>query len=507
MYLKGELCNRYGAGGGVSGTVAEIQLIRRADLMSDYSKQDYQYSRAPDPREYPPNEHFEQEQYYPAPNQQPPAHYQYPPSPYGYWPENRNLNYYYQYPAGYYAPQGGQYPPANWRPQAPQSPGYSYWPAYPGGYQEQTAYAADPVVAHVVTEQNTAYHAAQPHNSPNSPSQREPQSGSRARSGKPTNTETRIPKLGKQRGRLEKNDGETRSKGAPPLAIISPILALLIIGAGIATIWFRTSFQANSGQSSVSQQPVENQSIPYVHTPERVESERAVKERKRLKPLSRSKIPVRSIPENNPYAPEAAISGSIFFTSTPSGLKIFNRDQYLGTTPFTWSNPQMIGEITVYLETPEGQRIERVVDFIGGDMRRNFDITLDSYKTPEPAPSKRATGAETTPRPPEATQGSPAPQTQQVTETAQNGNAASKGPQADEKPALNQSGPRAEIFIATIPPGADIYIGAHKIGVANANLTAPAGKHTIRFVKDDISLTKKVTFTPGKNPAQVVRLQ
>lgn len=65
----------------------------------------------------------------------------------------------------------------------------------------------------------------------------------------------------------------------------------------------------------------------------------------------------------------------------------------------------------------------------------------------------------------------------------------------------------AIIFIASIPPVADVYLGDRLIGKTNVSqLTFPSGVHTLRFVKGAKVVIKELTLKPGKNPSVMVRI-
>jgi anti-anti-sigma factor len=69
-------------------------------------------------------------------------------------------------------------------------------------------------------------------------------------------------------------------------------------------------------------------------------------------------------------------------------------------------------------------------------------------------------------------------------------------------------GEPASVFIASIPPVADIYMDGQLIGKTNiSELKVTSGTHTLRFVKGDKEVTKQQTFEPGKNPSMMVRIQ
>jgi anti-anti-sigma factor len=68
-------------------------------------------------------------------------------------------------------------------------------------------------------------------------------------------------------------------------------------------------------------------------------------------------------------------------------------------------------------------------------------------------------------------------------------------------------GEAASVFIASIPPVADIYMDGTLIGKTNiSELKVTAGTHSLRFVKGDKEVTKQQTFQPGKNPSMMVRI-
>jgi anti-anti-sigma regulatory factor len=72
----------------------------------------------------------------------------------------------------------------------------------------------------------------------------------------------------------------------------------------------------------------------------------------------------------------------------------------------------------------------------------------------------------------------------------------------------SSGGEPASVFIASIPPVADIYMDGTLIGKTNiSELKVTAGTHTLKFVKGDKEISKQQTFQPGKNPSMMVRIQ
>ncbi|MFP4681582.1 MAG: PEGA domain-containing protein, partial [Chitinispirillaceae bacterium] len=85
--------------------------------------------------------------------------------------------------------------------------------------------------------------------------------------------------------------------------------------------------------------------------------------------------------------------------------------------------------------------------------------------------------------------------------------AAKTSPEAQSKP---KSAPAAEasIYIASLPPQADVYINGRRVGKTNSGgIKVPEGTHKVKFVKGDIEKTETMTFKPGKNPTRFVKLK
>ena len=64
------------------------------------------------------------------------------------------------------------------------------------------------------------------------------------------------------------------------------------------------------------------------------------------------------------------------------------------------------------------------------------------------------------------------------------------------------------MFIASIPPVADVYMDGKLIGKTNiTKLNVTAGSHSMRFVKGTQEVSKDMTFKGGDNPSQLVNLK
>lgn len=66
----------------------------------------------------------------------------------------------------------------------------------------------------------------------------------------------------------------------------------------------------------------------------------------------------------------------------------------------------------------------------------------------------------------------------------------------------------SKIFIASIPPVADVYMNGKLIGKTNvAALSVEPGTHLMRFEKNGKVVEKTMTFKVGNNPSMLVRLR
>ena len=64
------------------------------------------------------------------------------------------------------------------------------------------------------------------------------------------------------------------------------------------------------------------------------------------------------------------------------------------------------------------------------------------------------------------------------------------------------------IFIATLPPIAEVYVDSNYIGQTNVTkLRGPLGTHLWRFVREGSELEKEITLKPGENPPLLLRFQ
>jgi len=68
--------------------------------------------------------------------------------------------------------------------------------------------------------------------------------------------------------------------------------------------------------------------------------------------------------------------------------------------------------------------------------------------------------------------------------------------------------PLAGMFIATLPPMAEVYVNGRFVGTSNGGeLKVPVGTHIFRFVKNGVEKAETITVSPGKNPTMFVNLK
>ncbi len=187
--------------------------------------------------------------------------------------------------------------------------------------------------------------------------------------------------------------------------------------------------------------------------------------------------------------------GKIVITSVPSGATIKADETPIGTTPFTWKNPNVIGEVTLVVSKPGYKDAAKTVEFTGGTKSESFRLEKEAAAPaaakPAPAPAPEAAEPEAEPATPPSPKAAPAP-----------------APEAAPAPAASSAGEAATVFIASIPPVADVYMDGKLIGKTNiTKLNVTAGSHSMRFVKGTQEASKDMTFKGGDNPSQLVNLK
>ncbi|MDR2693669.1 MAG: PEGA domain-containing protein [Chitinispirillales bacterium] len=160
----------------------------------------------------------------------------------------------------------------------------------------------------------------------------------------------------------------------------------------------------------------------------------------------------------------------VVVTSTPSGATVEVDGKRAGVTPYTFK-PASWGDIAIAVSMSGYEKATKTVEFEGGTLNVPFSLSRASSSAPSsPPPSYQST------------------------------------PAAPPPPRPTPSG--ATIFIATLPPKAEVYVGGRLVGTSNeGELQVPVGTHEVRFVKDGVEKTEKITFNPGKNPTRFVNMK
>lgn len=313
-------------------------------------------------------------------------------------------------------------------------------------------------------------------------------------------------------------DSETKKKA--PVGLIAAILVILIVGGVIAffalnqlnskPVASKTPATVREPASSVPQVPVDTASkasdntgaadaasepsVPEVKQPDKIAVATSTEPPKPVvkpKPRPRASAPRVSTPKP---AAAPAVTNKVVITSVPSGASLEIDGNIVGTTPYTWTKP-VYGLVNVTARKSGYQENTISFDYTGGSMKES--ITLEKEYTPPPPPPVASTPrsyvpAETPPPPP------PPPVISEPEPVL---------PPPPVSQPVASGGGDASIFIASIPPVADVFLDGKLIGKTNVSeLKLPSGTHMLRFVKGAKETTKEVTVQSGKNPSQMVRL-
>ena len=168
----------------------------------------------------------------------------------------------------------------------------------------------------------------------------------------------------------------------------------------------------------------------------------------------------------------------VVVTTNPPGASVEVDGKMAGRTPYTFK-PASWGDITIAVTLAGYEKATKTVEFEGGTLNVPFTLSRASAAAPPPPPPSA---------PPPSYQPS--------------------APPPSAPPPAAASGAGASIFIATLPPKAEVYIGGRLVGTSNeGELQVPTGTHQVRFVKDGVEKTETITFNPGKNPTRFVNLK
>ncbi|MGD9201260.1 MAG: PEGA domain-containing protein [Chitinispirillia bacterium] len=188
----------------------------------------------------------------------------------------------------------------------------------------------------------------------------------------------------------------------------------------------------------------------------------------------------------------------IIISSDPEEAVIILKDSILGQTPLSMKNPLFHGlyEFTIEKEGYNTEIYE--LEYTGGVVEKHLVLTgisdsseLDTSANAEIGKSSDSLLYDSSISFSEASEET-SQQSQQSQQSVIKRNGAAPG----------------TIFISSLPPNAEVYMDGVKIGNTNIDYCQiTAGTHTMRFVKGTKKLVKKMTFTAGRNPSQLVHLE
>jgi anti-anti-sigma regulatory factor len=201
-------------------------------------------------------------------------------------------------------------------------------------------------------------------------------------------------------------------------------------------------------------------------------------------PPAQAYSPPAYTPPPEPAAPPPPKIEQVVVTSNPSGATVEVDGKRVGVTPYTINRPPW-GDINIAVSMSGYEKSSRTIEFEGGSRTESFNLSRASAAAPPPPPAQPAY------TPPPAAPAAPPPPPP-------------PRPAAPPPPAATS----ASIFIATLPPKADVYVGGKLVGTSNeGELQVPVGTHQVKFVKDGVEKTETITFNPGKNPTRFVNLK
>jgi anti-anti-sigma factor len=212
-------------------------------------------------------------------------------------------------------------------------------------------------------------------------------------------------------------------------------------------------------------------------------------------------------PVKKPSRPEpeaAGPTGKITITSTPSGATIKADDKVIGVTPYVWNKPSVYGEVTITVSRTGFKDAVKTIEFTGTSVSESFKLEKEEAPVvAKPAPKAAEPEPEAEPVAPPPPKPVPVPKAAPAPEPV-------APPPAEEAPAPKAAagGEAATVFIASIPPVADVYMDGKLIGKTNiTKLNVTAGSHSMRFVKGTQEVSKDMSFKGGDNPSQLVNLK
>ena len=316
----------------------------------------------------------------------------------------------------------------------------------------------------------------------------------------------------------EDDELENEFKKKSPLPML--MLVVLILAIGGAGVFFgytkflkkpQTPLPAPTVQQPVTppapqistetktEEPVVEEKVIEEEMPEPSPVKETVARRRTPKPAPRSRpAPVAKARKATP-----ATTNQITVTSSPSGAAVKINGQVMGQTPYTWKNP-FFGGVNIAVSKSGYKESTKSLEFTGGSLRESFSLE----KEPSPPPvAKPEPKAPPSPPAPVVKAEPPAPPPEPEPELDFDDPEPEPAVSAPSTPVASSAGGSASIFIASLPPVADVYLEGKLIGKTNVNeISLPAGTHSLKFVKGAKEATKVVTVQPGKNPSFVIRL-
>jgi hypothetical protein len=221
------------------------------------------------------------------------------------------------------------------------------------------------------------------------------------------------------------------------------------------------------------------------------------------KPIKRERVvqtrpepEIEQKPEPAPVQKTAVTVNKVFINSVPVGATVMINGDQIGKTPLVWDKP-VFGPLSIELTKSGFKPTSRDLEFTGGIMKESFTLEKD---IPLPPPKPEPVVKPTRPEPVIAQQPVKEPEPELEPEPV-------KAPAPVVQTPVASSSGDASIFIASIPPVADVYLNGKLVGRTNVSeIKLPSGTLTLRFVKGPKEVTQEVTLQPGKNPSRLVRL-
>lgn len=224
--------------------------------------------------------------------------------------------------------------------------------------------------------------------------------------------------------------------------------------------------------------------------PERSTSRETEKQVEPVKASKKHSVSQRRVAEKKPEPKKSTVPvNKVFINSVPSGAVVSINGDQIGKTPLVWDKP-VFGTISMQLIKTGFKPTSKELEYTGGVLKESFtlekDIPVQQPKQVRQEPVEQQLVIESEP-------------VEEVAEPVKN-------TRPSPPPAATTNGD-ASIFIASIPPVADVYLNGKLVGRTNiSEITLPSGTITLRFVKGPKEVTQEVTLQPGKNPSRLVRL-